>query len=149
MLKIKALHPNVYWDDLNMSAARAPASNLLCPAFLKPAREATLPQIPPHHCQDFHRKLVRTISLSIISGSSEKGNALLAIVLLPQWILPAQPAVAQWEGVRGTCITEWLRLGGTSGGHLSHHPAQAVSPRAHCPRSCTNSFWIPLRTETP
>jgi len=44
---------------------------------------------------------------------------------------------------------EWLRLEGTSGGHLVQLPAQAVSPAAGCPIPCSDGFWISLGMETP
>lgn len=42
-------------------------------------------------------------------------------------------------------ITEWLRVAGTSGGHLVQAPAQAGPPRA----GLTGSLWVSLGMETP
>jgi len=40
------------------------------------------------------------------------------------------------------CITEWLWVEGTSGGHLGSLPAQAGPPRASCPGPCPDSFRV-------
>jgi len=44
-------------------------------------------------------------------------------------------------------ITEWLRLEGTSGGHLVQPFAQARPPRASGPGSCPDGFRMSARME--
>lgn len=64
-----------------------------------------------------------------------------------------EDALGRWE--LNTLIfpyhrtTKWLRLAGTSKGHLVQHPAQAGSIRASCPGPCPDYFWTSPSRKTP
>lgn len=45
-------------------------------------------------------------------------------------------------------ITEWLRLVGTSGGHLVHHPCSSMDTYGQLPRTMPASFGVSPRGKT-
>lgn len=74
-------------------------------------------------------------------GGGKTQMSYLYTLLVPvNHFLPENaPQPQMWKKItRGQCMAEWLRLGGTYGGHLAQPPAQTASPQ--CPELCPDAL---------
>lgn len=76
-------------------------------------------------------------------------NYFLSCSSLSELQFPISDCPSQDELFQKASVTEWLRLEGTSGDCLVHHPAQAGSRGAGCPGPCPSGFSISPMKEMP